>query len=55
MLDFQSQSSGHARYEREKRDLEQAHMKIVKQLEARKYELEASNKVCTLTFIQTFV
>ena len=33
------------RFEREKRELEQSHVKIVKQMEARLYEVENANKV----------
>ncbi|CAH1775917.1 unnamed protein product [Owenia fusiformis] len=40
----QIQSSSHQKYEREKRELEQAHMQIVKQLETRAYDLESKNK-----------
>lgn len=39
------------KYERERKDLEQAHMKIVKQLEARLYEFEAANKVKCIIII----
>jgi hypothetical protein len=39
------QSSFQQKQERDRKDLEQAHMKIVKQLESRLYELEGSNKV----------
>lgn len=39
------QSSYQQRQERERKDMEQAHMKIVKQLESRLYEMEGVNKV----------
>jgi hypothetical protein len=39
------QSNFQQKQERDRKDLEQAHMKIVKQLESRLYELEGSNKV----------
>lgn len=39
------QSSYQQRQERERKDMEQAHMKIVKQLESRMYEMEGVNKV----------
>jgi len=42
---LQMQSSFQQKQERDRKDLEQAHMKIVKQLESRLYELEGSNKV----------
>lgn len=44
-FDFQMQSSYQQRQERERKDMEQAHMKIVKQMESRLYEMEGVNKV----------
>ncbi|KAK3091357.1 hypothetical protein FSP39_019232 [Pinctada imbricata] len=44
---IQMQSSFQQRQDRERKDLEQAHMKIVKQLESRMYEAEAANKDLT--------
>lgn len=44
---LQMQSSFQQKQERDRKDLEQAHMKIVKQLESRLYELEGSNKDLT--------
>ncbi|XP_067928875.1 spindle assembly abnormal protein 6 homolog [Watersipora subatra] len=46
---LKSQSQTQQRFLQEKRDLEQAHMKIVKQLEARVYELDTQNKELTET------
>ncbi|VDI06065.1 spindle assembly abnormal protein 6 [Mytilus galloprovincialis] len=43
---LQMQSNFQQKQERDRKDLEQAHMKIVKQLESRLYEFEGSNKVC---------
>ena len=45
---LQTQTNVQQRFEREKRELEQAHVKIVKQLEAKLYETESSNKVSLL-------
>lgn len=39
------QGSYQQRQERERKDMEQAHMKIVKQMESRLYEMEGVNKV----------
>lgn len=44
-FDFQMQGSYQQRQERERKDMEQAHMKIVKQMESRLYEMEGVNKV----------
>ena len=42
------QSNFQQKQERDRKDLEQAHMKIVKQLESRLYEMEGGNKVSAL-------
>ena len=42
---LQTQTAQQQRHEREKREIEQSHSKIVKQLEARLFEVEAANKV----------
>ncbi|XP_064604858.1 spindle assembly abnormal protein 6 homolog isoform X2 [Liolophura sinensis] len=44
---LETQRSYQSRHERERKELEQAHMKIVKQLEGRLYELEGSSKDLT--------
>lgn len=44
---IQMQSSYQQRQERERKDMEQAHMKIVKQMESRLYEMEGVNKDLT--------
>ncbi|XP_076081779.1 spindle assembly abnormal protein 6 homolog [Mytilus galloprovincialis] len=44
---LQMQSNFQQKQERDRKDLEQAHMKIVKQLESRLYEFEGSNKDLT--------
>ncbi|KAF6017422.1 SASS6 [Bugula neritina] len=46
---MKTQSATQQRFQQEKRDLEQAHMKIVKQMEARMYELDTQNKELTET------
>ena len=47
LSDLQDQSNLQLKSERERRELEQAHMKIVKQMESRLYQAENSNKVCS--------
>ena len=42
---LQIQTSNQERYEREKRDLEQNHTKLTKQMDAKLFQLESENKV----------
>ena len=44
-MQLQAQSTYQQRMERERKELEQAHLNIVKQMETKLYELENSNKV----------
>ena len=42
------QASWQTKYEREKRELDQSHTKIVKQMEAKIYDLETANRVSSI-------
>ena len=46
------QASWQNKYEREKRELEQSNAKILKQLEAKMYDLETSNRVRQTLYVK---
>ena len=46
------QASWQNKYEREKRELEQSNAKILKQLEAKIYDLETSNRVRQTLYVK---
>ena len=43
---LQSQQIAQQRFDKERRDLEQAHLSVVKHLEIKLKELDVANKVC---------
>ena len=48
------QASLQNKYEREKRELEQSNAKIVKQMEAKIYDLETANRVRQILYVKSF-